>query len=296
MFHSLRILFAMALFLSVCGTQPSDALAGLIVTEVESNNRVSLRQQLPGGVMEVRGSLAESAPPVPVFSFNSVLNSGAVDFYSIPGQTAGTPFFAWTDISNSGVDTYLGTFATNGIASTLIGANDDGGVGLASALGGTVNGDGTINLGVSGFPDSTFIGDHQQQGEYDLFVTYDAPLPSDVDIFQFNDLYPGLTYIAEITSASFDTVLGLFNQGGSLEQTDDDGGVGLLSRMEIVASSPSIILGVSAYSDFSFNGDHTSSGEYVLSFQAVVPEPGSAVIWGLGCVAIIGRRRRNSSY
>ena len=75
---------------------------------------------------------------------------------------------------------------------------------------GFVNGDGTINLGVSGYPDRTFIGDHDRSGEYDLFVTYDVSGLRDVDIFQFNELDPGTSYIAEITSASFDTVLGLF--------------------------------------------------------------------------------------
>ena len=134
MCSSSRLLLGIVLAVSAHATLPNVSVAGLVVTEVESNNRFSLRQQLPGGVTEVRGTLGSSR----IRRFPIFRSMGArfriVDFYSIPGQTPGTPFFSWTDNRNSGVDTYLGTFGTNGVASTLIDSDDDGGDGLASAL------------------------------------------------------------------------------------------------------------------------------------------------------------------
>ena len=290
--------FSFALLLVSIGLSPRIGSAGMIATEVESNNIFTTRQVIGPGYTQVQGALGPLDPTNVDFSFASFFGSGGVDFFSIPGQIPGTPYFAWTDNGDSTPDTILGTFGENGNVSTLIESSDDAGPGapLSSALVGFVTGDGEINLGVTGYPDFGFTGAHAQSGDYDLFVTYDISGLNDVDIFQFDGLNPGSTYIAEILEAEFDSVLGLFNSGGRIQDTDDDGGVGLLSRLEIVVPpSGSINLAVSAYSDFLFNGDHSSTGSYTLDLARVVPEPSSLAIWGLGCAVFPGLRRRRTA-
>ena len=56
-----------------------------------------------------------------------------------------------------------------------------------------------------------------------------AITPGDVDFFSFSDLAAGDLFFAEITSGDFDTVLGLFDDVGTLID-DDDGGVDVLDR------------------------------------------------------------------
>ena len=289
---SWRHLFSAVLAACLCGALPQYSTAGLIVTEQEPNTTFSTREQLPRGTMGVQGALGSGSLNAD-FSFSDALSPNVADFFTISGQLPGRPFRAWTDNSASGTDTVLATLGIHQDPGSIIDTDDDSGGGLASALNGVVQGDGSINLGVSGFSDFGFVGDHSQQGEYDLFVSYDTGIEGDVDIFQFNGLAAGYDYVAEVTSASFDTVLGLISSAGGIIETDDDGGVGLLSRLEFeVSAEGTAIIALTAYSDFSFNGDHTRSGDYALSFVPVVPEPASAAIWGAGAIALTLIRRR----
>jgi hypothetical protein len=229
-------------------------------------------------------------------------------------------------------DTVLGIFDQNW---SLIAWDDDSshlGDGLASGLyGRPVNPDGSINMAVSGYPDSDFTGAHSQQGPYALYLdvhdpsggtqsyetgwtnlvsggvdqwavsggldpgsTFDAYIDNlmsvyDVDFFTFQGLTPGTTFVAEITSGTFDTILGLFDDAGTCIDYNDDWN-GLLSRLEgIVPASGSLNLAVTGYADYNFIGEHSLAGDYTLT---VTPEPATLCLMGAGAIGMLLRRRR----
>lgn len=272
-----------------------------------------------------------AAEPNNNFSDASVLAPGVL---TVSDGIAGSPTPA--------PDTTLGAFDESG---TLILTDDDGssfGNGFASGLFGVpINGDGSIELALSGFFDLDFDGlddrsdsDHFEQGGYELYVdvfdsnglqvaslvepgalatgavdrfsfadsawtggSFNAEVdnfvnivPGDVDFYRFSGLPPGKPFVAEILSGSFDTVLALFDDTtGGLIIFDDDGGEGLLSRVDAVApSSGEIVLAVSGYDDFGFVGAHQESGEYTLVIS-VIPEPVSCwlALWGMLSLLLI---------
>ncbi len=97
-----------------------------------------------------------------------------------------------------------------------------------------------------------------------------SPLGNDVDFFRFRakagdilaiETVPGLT--------SMDTVLGLFDAEGNLLLADDDGGVGLLSRLLVQIDVDGIYaVGVSTFPDFGFTGAGGDFGRYVLNISS----------------------------
>ncbi len=275
--------------------------------EIEENDTFGTRQVLPVGTTMVEGALAGFDASVYDFAFSGEsLDTGTeVDLFEILGLTPGDPFIAWTDNSASGVDTILGTFADPGFT-TLIDVDDDDspvGDGFASGLSGTVNGDGTIRLGVTGYDDFDFDGfsdsdptfGHGETGEYDLFVRLGEVTLNDVDFFSFPGLMPGSPFTAEITVGGIDSVLGWLDDGGDLITEDDDSGSGLLSRISgVVPASGTLNLVVTGYPDFfPYNGSHPEVGAYTLSLDVqVVPEPSTWTLLGLGVLGLIGLRWR----
>ncbi|AEG02355.1 VPLPA-CTERM sorting domain-containing protein [Methylomonas methanica] len=274
------------------------------IAETENNDDFTSRNILAPGILSVEGQLApgvDLSSLQPNFSFQTALTPDQVISQTITGQVVSTPFFAAIDNSTSGVDTILGVFdQTN----TLISLNDDGsplGNGLASAIGGQVNNDGTIKLQVTGFPNETFStepGSHSESGAFDLNVYLGigslADLGyGDVDYFSFTGLTPDTAYKAEITSAEFDTTLGLFDANGNLILSDDDGGLGSLSSLTtMVDSTGTINLAVSGFGDFEFLfGSHIQSGQYQLTLTAV-PLPASVWFLGSGLAALLGLSKR----
>ncbi len=173
-------LISCLLFLFMLGVATSTAFA---IPEIEGNDSLGSSQLLPFGTTSVEGELTDNLfDPLVDFDFvtsaDLAVGGGDVDFFTITntdisGLAAGDIFIAWTD-NDVGApfppDTILGTFADAGFT-TLIDLNDDididsfflfdlgVGDGLNSALRGSVNSDGTIRLGVTGFDDFAFDGE-----------------------------------------------------------------------------------------------------------------------------------------
>ncbi|MEM7627212.1 MAG: PEP-CTERM sorting domain-containing protein [Planctomycetota bacterium] len=125
----------------------------------------------------------------------------------------------------------------------------------------------------------------------------------DVDFYEFNGLTPNTIYTAQLTGFSFfggeefDTILGWFDDQGQLLASDDDGGSGFLSTLEITTDAQGVaVLAVSGFPDLlGFEGHHSYRGTYSLNLipdAAAVPEPTSlAALFALGWSAL-GQRRR----
>jgi hypothetical protein len=95
------------------------------------------------------------------------------------------------------------------------------------------------------------------------------PAGGDVDIFRFY-AQGGTSLVANIVSGQLDTVLGLADATGALVAFDDDGGTGLLSRIQYsVPASGYYYLAVSTFPDLSFTGAGGSGGRYVLDLFTV---------------------------
>lgn len=88
----------------------------------------------------------------------------------------------------------------------------------------------------------------------------------DRDIFEVSGLGTGPVDF-EVISGDFDTILGLFDAGGNLIAANDNGGVGLLSRFAGITPDAGVVrFGITAYADFSFNGEHSeTSGSYRIA-------------------------------
>lgn len=96
--------------------------------------------------------------------------------------------------------------------------------------------------------------------------------PGDVDFFRF-EAKAGEQLVAEILSGQVDTVLGLYNRAtGELLAFDDDGGIGVLSRISFtIPADGEYALAVSTYPDVHFEGAGTETGRYVLTVTSMTP-------------------------
>ena len=95
----------------------------------------------------------------------------------------------------------------------------------------------------------------------------------DVDIFEVGGLGSAPIDI-EVISGGFDSILGLFNASGTLTDTDDDGGSGLLSRLSSVTpDSGTVRFGITGFSDFGLTGAHTETGSYQIAVGPVPSVP-----------------------
>lgn len=106
---------------------------------------------------------------------------------------------------------------------------------------------------------------------YNSGVDYIAidPVGNDVDYYVFSAT-ANTTLIAEVLSGSLDSVLGVFDDSGTLLDSDDDGGSGLLSRLVYpIAADGTYAVAVSTFNDFDFDGDGGSGGRYTLDVQLV---------------------------
>ncbi len=284
------------------------ALVALLITsiasanvDVGSNDFFAAAQILPAGSLTVSGELDPVVQGDLVIQEPGTLVPGGVvfhDFIVAPGQN----FTAAIDNSASGTDTTLGSFDQ---FFNLVATDDDSsflGTGLGSSLRLTGNADGTLHLRVSGFSDFDFDGlsdgsatAHSQSGAYELLL-FEGGTAGDVDLFAFTGLEAGQNYLAETfagdSGVAPDTVLGLFDNAGNIIATDDDGGLGTLSQMEVtVPDNGTLVLGVSGFSDFGFTGQHAQTGSYALTLQAVtIPEPSGVVLLAL-LLAASGLRR-----
>lgn len=287
-----------AIVLSLCLFLTNPVLANI---DLGSNDVFAAAQILPAGSLTVSGELDPITQGDLVVQEPGTLTPGGVVFHDFIVAPGGT-FTAAIDNSISGTDTTLGAFDQ---FFNLITSDDDSsflGTGLGSGLTVTGNPDGTLHLRVSGFSDFDFDGlsdggatPHPQSGAYELFL-FEGESVGDVDLFAFTGLPVGQSYLAETFAGDLgnppDTVLGVFDDLGNLVATDDDGGNGLLSQLEVnVPASGTIFLGVSGFSDFGFEGQHSQTGSYSLSLQAI-PEPTSTVLWAFALIGSVLRRTR----
>ncbi len=284
----MRNLIFVAMWVFVAGSVGS-AVADVV--EVEPNNTFSNRHMLPVGTSVVNGAIGDIDgfdPNDYDMSWSGTLLTGNVDYYQHPAA-AGSPFIAWIDTGDT-LDTVLGTFDEGG---DLIDFNDDGYYYdyFASWIGGAANSNDTINLGVTSFGDNGFTG-AIREGSYDLFLKLDGTF-ADVDFLTFSGLTPGNEFVAEITSGTFDTLLGIFDDAGTLLQYDDNNGAGDLSKLAgIVPVNGILNFAITTSTDPQFMGLHyNDSGDYTLTLTSV-PEPATIVLWLLMGAAGVGYSRR----
>ena len=161
------------------------------------------------------GGALFAKPPDFSFAMEDLAGGGMdVDAFDFMALTPGEDFVVLTNNFSLGPDLTLGVFDQAG---ALIDTDDDGsplGNGLASAIHGQVNSDGTIHLKVSGFNDFDFDGfsdtntggGHNQTGAYELFVFLGFTDPADVAIGLDIAVYSGVFNdynIVDLGSSSF---------------------------------------------------------------------------------------------
>jgi hypothetical protein len=267
------------------------------------NNTFSDRQSLEPGVTHVIGNLGFLADPEDYDHREMrMLQGDRADRITLPNWTPGEPFYAWIDNSPSGIDTVMGVLDADG--NVLILDDDDSplGTGLASAVSGRVNPDGTIVLGISGFPDFDFDGqvtpseniwDSQpssfftpHEGDYTLYIQFntedldtidvdaaDYGFPGRIEVglvdeFILRDLEPFTPFVAWIdnSDSDIDTVMGLFSPEGDLLLLDDDGspvGTGVASAIaSTIGPEGALILKVSLFPDFNFTGEYSEANPW----------------------------------
>ncbi|MBF2078838.1 MAG: hypothetical protein IGR76_10055 [Synechococcales cyanobacterium T60_A2020_003] len=227
------------------------------------NNSADTAEVLEPDVTHVLGHLGLLADPADYDDHaTGVLKGDRADTITFTDLPAGEPFFAWIDNSSSGIDTVLGVFDQTG---AIVNVNDDGsplGTGVASGVSGQVKDDGTVVLGVSGFPDFNFDGQFTAEeagmistteepsepveplgGDYTLYVQIGVTDPNSIDSQAADYFFPGriqAELLGELTlsdsalaepfvawvdnsSSGVDTVMGLFSTDGRLMLVDDDG-------------------------------------------------------------------------
>lgn len=244
--------------------------------ETEPNDGYGDRQILSPGTTTIQGELTNQFDPDEFdYSFSGVMTPGHAETYDIDDLTPTEPFYAWVDNGTTGPDTVMALFNEDDI---LLTSDDDSspvGSGVASALGGVVNPDGSIHLAVSGFPDFEFAGlkpdsgaVHQESGDFEVRVKLGMDAPQgDVDYYTFTDLTPGTAFEIEVTDAPFDTTLAWLDDNGEIIYVDDDGGQELLSRVRgYVPLSGNVSVALTAFGDVEFTGRHIESGAYTLTF------------------------------
>lgn len=96
-----------------------------------------------------------------------------------------------------------------------------------------------------------------------------SPLGNDVDFYRFRVKAGDIVAIETVPGLqTMDTLIGLFDSDGNLLLADDDGGVGLLSRLLVqFAVGGTYAVAVSTFDDFDFTGDGTDFGRYVLNIS-----------------------------
>jgi hypothetical protein len=94
------------------------------------------------------------------------------------------------------------------------------------------------------------------------------PAGADIDWFRFK-VPEGKTLLVEIVNGQLDSLIGLIAPDGT-QYTDDDGGAGLLSALQV---SPTMkgtyYLAVTTFPDIGFTGEGGSGGRYVLKIELI---------------------------
>jgi len=102
------------------------------------------------------------------------------------------------------------------------------------------------------------------------------PTGGDIDLYRFSAA-ADTTLVAEIVTGQLDSLIALFKIEGQGNKTtytfvdaDDDGGAGLLSRLEVpIAESGDYLLAVTTFPDLELTGAGASGGRYVLDLFTI---------------------------
>jgi hypothetical protein len=95
------------------------------------------------------------------------------------------------------------------------------------------------------------------------------PTGADIDWYRF-EVAGGRTLVAEIIGGELDSLIVLFDAQGNLVDFDDDGGVGLLSKLQVsIADTGMYYLAVTTYPDSGLTGAGGSGGRYILDVDAI---------------------------
>ncbi len=280
------------------------AQAGAVqVGEWEGNDTPGTANVFGPSTTRIRGSLDRDFSAR--VATTGSLAPGEIDKFRIWSMTPGQPFFAFTATDlNADNDTIMRTLDANfnPIASDDDGGPLRGGNGRGSGLSGTVNPDGSINIDVTGFSDFGFNGSHAQQGGYDLYIQVgttsfsgSSTAVGDPDFFMVTGLTPGERFQIEVVDARFDSVLGVFDETGTLLKLNDDGPEQLKSQLTgRVNADGTALFAISEFADFGFNGADADGygGAYTIEFHPGMPEPTTLGLLGLGGLLLGGRRRR----
>jgi hypothetical protein len=108
------------------------------------------------------------------------------------------------------------------------------------------------------------------EGNYDVYIdnTVGPPTSWDVDFFRFTGLTSGAQFAAGTLGTGIDTFLGWYSSEGALLETDDNGGGGVLSRIEgTVPADGTLTFAVTGYGDDDFVGAHNEQGDYQLVLE-----------------------------
>jgi len=265
----------------------------------DGNGSFDRREVMPFGTSVVNSNLiapTNFAPGDYDYIISDALTPGAADsFFPVTGGLeVRRPFTAWIDNTTGATqpDTLM-----RSVTETFseIWRNDNSsplGNGLASMVPGYVNGNGEVDIQVTGAGDDSFNGSHAQSGGYNLYVRMESLY--DIDFLSFRDLVPGSAFSAEITQGAFNPVLGWVGDSGEILVIDDNSGEGNFSLINgIVPASGEVNIVVTGWADYQLFGFHEQSGDYRLDFNATtIPSASSVAAFALAGL-VSARRRRN---
>ena len=283
-FHPLRN----SLFLGCLLALPLPATAQTIQSiDTAPNDQFSDSVTVTPGVTRIFGQLTPPDISESIYTTRETLNRGEVDTFTISDLPPSEPFLVLLDTGDIQADTILGLFDSD---DNLISFDDDSSPfgNLAPALGGIVPDSGTVYVKVSGVGDADFDGveeyydygyegcsevtissSHYQEGDYTLAVLVgDAEIVSDVDYFSLSGLTPGDVFtVSESLSESGVMIVWLASDGSVISSSAYSELDGRLQLSGIVPVDGQVHLMVSGYDDYSLNGRHSMSGDYLLTVE-----------------------------
>ncbi|QDU72077.1 hypothetical protein [Mucisphaera calidilacus] len=233
-----------------------------------------------------------------------------VDFYRwdnepyAPGQMVRAYTYGYSESEYSDLDLMMAVYDDAG---NEIAFSDDGPFGVDPAVNLVVPIDGVFNIGITGYPDYDFLGDHSETGSYDLYLdllgdlNYDGIVDAnDIDNLFGNigsyDLYADINLDGNVDDNDVDDLLAwLF--GTVRGDANLDGSVDLLDLSLLAGNFDQI----GDWAGGDFNGDGVVdlldlsilAGNFGFAgFAVPLPTPASGAL--LATLALAGLRRRSA--